>query len=117
LKRTKPSEIAEAIKQVHNGGSVMTPKIARRVLETFASSNPATAPQPEDHHLTEREKNVLQFMVEGQPRKQIVDALGINTHTLDYVIRCIYRRLHVRSLAGAVSVAVRDGIVGRKGRF
>jgi DNA-binding NarL/FixJ family response regulator len=114
LKRTNPVEITDAIRQVHAGGSVMTPRIARRVLEMFTRpATPEVAP-PDDHNLTVREKAVLQAMAEGQARKQIVDGLNINTHTLDYVIRCIYRKLHVNCAAAAVSVAVREGIVSRK---
>ncbi len=55
-------------------------------------------------------------MAEGQARKQIVEGLGVNTHTLDYVIRCIYRKLHVRCAAAAVSVAVRKGLLGPRNR-
>ena len=113
LKRIKPGEIADAIRQVHAGGSVMTPRIARRVLETFAGPAPSKAPPAEEYRLTDREKEVLKCMVEGRSRKEIVDDLEINSHTLDYVIRCIYRKLHVRTAAAAVSVAVRSGIVGR----
>jgi DNA-binding NarL/FixJ family response regulator len=111
LKRIKPAEIASAIRQVHAGGSVMTPRIARRVLEMFVGAPAAGSAQPENHRLNEREKQVLQCMVEGHARKQIVEELGINTHTLDYVIRCIYRKLHVQGVAAAVSIAVRDRIV------
>lgn len=114
LKRTAPAEIADAIRQVHAGGSVMTPRIARQVLEMFASPPVGKATPTGDYRLTDRERAVLQRMVEGQARKQIVDGLGINTHTLDYVIRCIYRKLHVHSLAAAVSTAVREGIVSPK---
>jgi DNA-binding NarL/FixJ family response regulator len=53
-------------------------------------------------------------MAEGQVRKQIVHGLSLNAHTLDYVIRCIYRKLHVNCATAAVSVAVREGIVARK---
>ena len=117
LKRTPLPEIADAIRQVHAGGSVMTPRIARRVLEMFATpaSPPVAQVTPPDPHpvLTEREVRVLQHMVQGQARKQITQDLDINSHTLDYVIRCIYRKLQVQSLAGAVSVAVRDGIVAQ----
>lgn len=116
LKRIKPEEIAAAIRQIHAGGSVMTPRIARRVLEMFSGSSvPENAPSG-DHHLTEREKQVLQCMVEGLPRKQIVEQLGLNSHTLDYVIRRVYQKLHVRCLAAAVSVAVRERIVRPKGQ-
>ncbi len=111
LKRTEPAEIAEAIRQVHAGGSVMTPRIARRVLEMFAHPPAARSMPAEEHRLTDRERTVLQCMVEGQARKQVADSLGINAHTLDYVIRCIYRKLHVNCVAAAVSTAVRQGIV------
>lgn len=114
LKRIKPAEIAEAIRQVHAGGSVMTPRIARRVLEMFAGTHAAQNRAVDEHRLTDREKGVLQCMVEGQARKQIAEHLDINAHTLDYVIRCIYRKLHVQSAAAAVSVAVREGIVSPK---
>ncbi|MGH8246786.1 MAG: response regulator, partial [Gammaproteobacteria bacterium] len=114
LKRTNPAEIADAIRQIHAGGSVMTPRIARRVLEMFTHPPAPEIAPSEDHRLTDREKRVLQCMAEGQARKQIVDGLDINTHTLDYVIRCIYRKLHVHSVAAAVSTAMRDGIVSPK---
>jgi DNA-binding NarL/FixJ family response regulator len=111
LKRTNPAEIADAIRQVHAGGSVMTPRIARKVLEMFSEPTTIKARASEDYQLTEREKNVLQRMAQGQARKQIVDSLEINSHTLDYVIRCIYRKLHVNCVAAAVSIAMRDGIL------
>jgi DNA-binding NarL/FixJ family response regulator len=68
----------------------------------------------EDRHLTQRELAVLRCMAEGQARKQIVHGLDMNAHTLDYVIRCIYRKLHVNCATAAVSVAVREGILTRK---
>jgi len=111
LKRIKPAEIADAIRQVHGGGSVMTPRIARRVLEMLTGQPAGKVSPTEDHRLNDREKDVLRCMAEGKPRKQIVNDLSINSHTLDYVIRCIYRKLHVQSVAGAVSVAMRAGIV------
>jgi DNA-binding NarL/FixJ family response regulator len=82
-------------------------------LFTAPSGTAASAPSG-DHRLTGREKHVLQFMAEGRARKQIVDGLAINSHTLDYVIRCVYRKLHVNCAAAAVSVAMREGIVTRR---
>jgi DNA-binding NarL/FixJ family response regulator len=114
LKRTSPGEIAEAIRQVHAGGSVMTPRIARRVLEVFTAPAATQASTSDDYRLTDRERNVLQCMAQGQARKQIADNLAINSHTLDYVIRCSYRKLHVNCLASAVAIAMRDGIVEPK---
>jgi DNA-binding NarL/FixJ family response regulator len=111
LKRIKPEEITEAIRQVHAGGSVMTPRIARRVLEMFAGGLTTDKVQSDEHRLTAREQQILKCMSEGMARKQIVAQIGINPHTLDYVIRCIYRKLHVQCAAAAVSAAVRERII------
>ncbi|MFN3409366.1 MAG: response regulator [Limisphaerales bacterium] len=117
LKHTTPSEIAAAIRHVHSGGSVMTPRIARQVLEMFTRPAPRVPPTAaaEDLRLNDREQAVLRCMAAGQPRKQIVDALQLNSHTLDYIIRCIYRKLHVNCAAAAVAVAVREGLVPGNG--
>ncbi len=117
LKRTKPAEIAAAIRQIHAGGSVMTPRIARRVLELFANLRPNDAVPSDLAQLTDREKSVLQSMVEGHTRKKIASDLDINPHTLNYVVRCIYRKLHVNSVAAAVSTALREGMVSPKKRL
>jgi DNA-binding NarL/FixJ family response regulator len=53
-------------------------------------------------------------MVDGLVQKQIAERLRANPHTVHYVIRCIYRKLHVNCQAAAVSVAVRDGLVRRE---
>lgn len=113
LKRTPPEEILQAIRQVHGGGSVITPQIARQVLDVFSDimrKSPEALPKRE-HQLSEREYTVLKHLVNGLPRKQIADELQLNTHTLDYTIRTIYKKLHVNCLAAAVSVAVKDRIV------
>ena len=57
---------------------------------------------------------IVKPLDEGQARKQIVHGSGINAHTLDYVIRCIYRKLHVNCATAAVSVAMSEGIVVKK---
>jgi DNA-binding NarL/FixJ family response regulator len=43
-------------------------------------------------------------------KKQIADRLALNPHTVDYTMRCIYRKLHVNCQAAAVSRAVKDGL-------
>jgi DNA-binding NarL/FixJ family response regulator len=63
--------------------------------------------------LSERERAVLECMVEGLVKKQMAERLGVNPHTLDYVVRCLYRKLHVNCQTAAVSVAMKDGLVGR----
>jgi len=106
LKSEPVDRILEAIRQVQAGGSPMHPRIARRVLTMFSK----LAPTKDDFGLTRREKQVLQMMVEGAVKKQIADRIELNHHTVDYTIRCIYRKLHVNCHAAAVSRAVKAGI-------
>jgi DNA-binding NarL/FixJ family response regulator len=69
------------------------------------------APQQKDYGLNERERAVLELMVEGLLKKQIADRMELNPHTADYVIRCIYKKLHVNGMAAAVSLAMKERLV------
>ena len=63
LKNTPPVEILNAIKEIYEGGSPMTPSIANKVLKMFKNSPPAN--DTEKFDLTNREKEILNCLVEG----------------------------------------------------
>jgi DNA-binding NarL/FixJ family response regulator len=107
LKSEPMARVAEAVGQAIAGGSPMNPRVARRVLDMFSK----LAPEQKDYGLTERETAVLELMVEGLPRKQIADRLDLNQHTADYVMRCLYKKLHVNGMTAAVSVALKERLV------
>jgi len=110
LKSTTPDGYLDAIKDVHAGGSPMTPGIARRVLELFKNNlRPATATK--DYNLTTQEKKVLQLLVAGKSYKMIAAELFVAVDTVKSHISNIYAKLHVHSGTEAVSVALRDKIV------
>jgi DNA-binding NarL/FixJ family response regulator len=99
LLKTSPAEsIAQAIREVLGGGAPMTPQIARSVLNLFARM---ASPLP-DQGLSKREKETLEFLVQGLETKEIADRLDLSIHTVDTYLRNIYRKLHVHSRAGAV---------------
>lgn len=109
LKTTSPLAYIDALKEVENGGSPMTPGIARRMLELFRSNlQPATTP---DYQLTAREKEILQMLVNGKSYKMIAAESNIAIDTVKSHIRNIYAKLHVNSGTEAVSKAIRDKIV------
>jgi DNA-binding NarL/FixJ family response regulator len=105
LKRTKPAEIAAAIIQAHEGGSPMSPQIARQVVSYFKKAEPlpAPAPTPDLMNLADREREVLDLLAKGFLYKEIADQLGISVHTVNSHLRRIYEKLHVRSRAQAVA--------------
>ena len=104
LKRTKTTELLEAIREVSRGGSPMTTHIARKVVQSFlkaaASANPA-----ED--LSPREKEVLDCLAQGFLYKEIAEKLGISYETVHTYIRRIYEKLQVRTRTEAVAKFLR----------
>jgi DNA-binding NarL/FixJ family response regulator len=110
LKSTTPDGYLEAIKDVHSGGSPMTPGIARKVLELFKNNlQPATSAK--DYNLTAQEKKVLQLLVTGKSYKMIAAELSVAVDTVKSHITNIYAKLHVHSATEAVAMALRDKIV------
>jgi DNA-binding NarL/FixJ family response regulator len=110
LKRSKSTEILEAIRDVQNGGSPMTTHIARKVVQSFQASAAAgaarLAAEPSEE-LSPREQEVLDLLSQGFMYKEISDKLGISFETVRTYIRRIYEKLHVRTRTEAVAKALR----------
>ena len=109
LKHTTPAELMEAITEIHEGGSPMTPSIANRVLKMVK-----TRPEPgnkESFDLSSREKEILTCLVKGMSYKMIADACFISIETVNVHIKNIYKKLHVHSKSEAVAKAIRGKIV------
>jgi DNA-binding NarL/FixJ family response regulator len=103
LKETSPVDILNSIKEVNQGGSPMSPSIARRIIGSFkpAAENP----------LTKRENEILEKLCEGENYKLIADSLFISGHTVRAHIKSIYGKLHVNSRGEAVKVAIKNKFV------
>ena len=104
LKSSSEERIAESIREVMNGGAAMTPSIAQKVIEMFTS---LAAPK-DDYGLTAREREILNFAVQGLIKKEIADRLTLSFHTVDAHLRNIYTKLQVHTRAGAVSKALKE---------
>lgn len=96
LKRFAPNELITAIQQVMEGGSPMSPHIARRVVEFFNPQRPEKSATEMDN-LTDRERELLALLARGKHYKEIADQLDISTDTVRSHIRRIYRKLQVHS--------------------
>jgi DNA-binding NarL/FixJ family response regulator len=107
LKTSSATEITQAVRDALNGGSPMTSRIARRVLDMFSK----LAPKQSDYGLSDREKEILQLMVTGLIKKEIADRLTLSIHTVDTYLRRIYEKLEVNTRTGAVAKALKEGLV------
>ncbi|MFZ1618238.1 MAG: response regulator transcription factor [Flavobacteriales bacterium] len=110
LKTAGTEDMVKAIRDVHAGGSAMTPAIAAKVLDHFRRPDKHTQAST-DPGLSDREKDVLTLLVKGRSYKMIADDLQISHHTVGSHIRHIYEKLHVASNTEAVSRAIKDGLV------
>jgi len=108
LKKTPPTKLLEYIKEAQSGGAPMTASIATQVLKMFSSMNNEKG---EDYHLSDREKQVLQFLVEGYSYKMIANEMFIAIDTVRSHIKKIYEKLHVNSKSEAVAKAFKDKLV------
>jgi len=108
LKKTPPAKLLEYIQEAHTGGAPMSSSIATQVLKMFSQVHSAVN---SDYHLSEREKQVLQWLVNGYSYKMIAAEMFISIDTVRSHIKKIYEKLHVNSKSEAVAKAFKDKIV------
>ncbi len=99
LKRTKPEQILESIKELNQGGSPMSSNIARKLLNIFLHEKKATKKEV----LSDRENEVLQLLADGLLYKEIADRLYIGHGTVRQHLHNIYEKLHVHNRTEAVN--------------
>ncbi len=109
VKNTPPARLLEAITEAHEGGSPMSSHIARKVVNLFQKNFKGSG--DEDVHLTDREKEMLAGLSDGDSYGSIADSLFISVDTVRYHIRNIYQKLQVHTQSAAVSKAIRKGLI------
>lgn len=110
LKQTPADRLLECIEEVHAGGAPMTPTIAHKVLR-FVGRMPTSDAVAAEFKLTEREKEVLRLLVDGLSYKMIAAKCDISYATVNTHVSHIYQKLQVASVAAAVTVALKEGLV------
>ncbi len=106
LKSTPAEKILEAIADTYNGGSPMSPSIARKVLTMFAQQQSTMSVAEEYQQLSDRQKEILGCLTKGMSYKLIADACGISYGTVNSHLKKIYEKLHVHSATEAVQKAL-----------
>lgn len=99
LKNMPPTELVQAIEQVHAGGAPMSMQIARKVVSHFQQIK---KPQSDMEQLTKREHEILALLAKGFLYKEIADQLGVTLSTVRAHLHTVYEKLHVQSRTEAV---------------
>lgn len=109
LKRSGRREMLNAIRQVHEQGAFLTNKITQEVLQEY--SRPGYNGSKTEPRLTDRERQVLQLIVEGKSNKEIALALSISPKTVSVHRTNIMSKLDVQNTVELVRVATSHPLV------
>jgi two-component system nitrate/nitrite response regulator NarL len=111
LKDTSPAELVRAIKLIHSGGVFFSPAVSRVLLDELVNGEKKTSKGPRAEDLSEREREVLVLIAEGQSNKGIAGRLGVSVRTIETHRERIMRKLDIHSVAGLTKFAIAQGMV------
>ncbi len=104
-KKASLQEIGDAIRIVHAGGSYMSPSVAREIVTYLMGGRVSKATI-----LTDRQKEILQRLVDGKSCSVIASELFISPETVKTHIKKLYQVLHVNSKSAAIAMYLRGEI-------
>lgn len=120
LKNASTQELVEAIRQVFAGEAPITPRMAGKLVEAFATMSmgrPAGQSEEKIELITERELEVLRLVARGMSNKEIGTSLSISPLTVKSHLRSILDKLGLRGRVEAAAWAIRHGLLrGEEGR-
>jgi DNA-binding NarL/FixJ family response regulator len=96
LKNDSANKILQAIDEVYNGGVVMNPTIAKKVIQYFT-------PNKQQNPLTAKENIVLTHLSNGLSYKMVANEMSISYSTVNSHVKGIYAKLHISSLGEAIA--------------
>jgi two-component system response regulator NreC len=112
LKESAESELIGAIRAVAAGKSYFSPKVRRLLQQEHVEQVRRAGGEDPFDLLTEREREVLQLVAEGNSNKEIATRLFLSVYTVETHRKRIIEKLGVRGTADLILYAVRRGMVG-----
>ena len=109
LKGAPRDEIFKAIRVVSQGGSLLEPIVASKLLQHMSGEQDEGRDTPDA--LTEREMDVLKLLAQGKPNKEIAAELFITERTVKFYVSAILSKLNASNRTEAVTIAVQRGLV------
>ena len=107
LKKSPWPKLVDALREAVEGGSPMSPEVARRVINLFREIKP---PKEATYELTPHEVRLLRMLVEGHSYKTAANELHVSVNTIKFHLRHIYEKLQVHTKSEAVAKALRHGL-------
>lgn len=111
LKGSTPRILIESVRELHDGGAPMSPKIARKLIAELRLQNDTLGSGVPKIDLTQREAEVVRFVEKGLSYGEISDALHISPHTVHSHIKHIYEKVHASSRGEMLVKARKLGVI------
>jgi DNA-binding NarL/FixJ family response regulator len=93
-KSISPPELVAAVRRIHEGDAVFSPRLAGFVLDAFSGETPPAA-DPELDLLSAREREVLRYIARGYAYKEVAHHLGISIKTVETHVSAVLRKLQL----------------------
>jgi two-component system response regulator NreC len=111
LKDSPMNQLVSAIRDVHRGGSYLSPRMLSQLVSDFRSRMKSGNPQPRFATLTAREKEVLKMLAEGNSVKEIACTLNLSVKTVEAHKFNLMRKLDIHNKAQLVQYAIQKKII------
>jgi DNA-binding NarL/FixJ family response regulator len=111
LKETPADQLLTAIREVHRGGSYLSPRLLTRLVDDFRIQGRGPARQPRFGTLTKREREVLKLLAEGRSVKEIAVSFELSVKTVEAHKFNLMRKLDIHNKAQLVQYAIQKKII------
>lgn len=111
LKDATGAELERTLEAVIEGEPALSPRLATKILDEFVRLTREGSVKDGEEELTAREREVLQLVTQGSTNREIAAELEVSEHTVNFHVRNILQKLHLKNRAQAVAYAVRTGLV------
>ena len=104
-------ELVSAIRAVHRGESFLSPQITKKVINKYISKTKSKIISDKFDLLTEREREILQLIVEGHTNQKISEILFISRKTVETHRTNLMKKLDIHNVVELIKSAVSKGFL------
>jgi two-component system, NarL family, response regulator NreC len=111
LKDSPSEQLMTAIREVHRGGSYLSPRLLTRLVDGFRVQGRNAMNQPRFGTLTKREREILKMLAEGKSVKEIASGFDLSVKTVEAHKFNLMRKLDIHNKAQLVQYAIQKKII------
>jgi DNA-binding NarL/FixJ family response regulator len=111
VKQAAPKELVSAIEAVHRGDCFLSPAISKTIIEEYIRQTKAIEKEDSYEQLTDREREVLQLIVEGFSNREIAEKLHISLKTAGVHRINLMHKLNIHNVTELTKYALRKGVI------